>query len=364
MGYGFVMFQYAEDAQAAIAALHNRPLGHKTLHISLAKQKNGQSKRSSHPSTPISSFSPSSASLMHPSLSLSSSHSPPLIPPIPNTNVYMAGIPHHYSKVELDALTSPYGHILESRVLVDKATMTNRGIGFVRYERVDEAAAAILELNGRVAPGGTEVMVVKLAVEKGGEGGRRDSLRDGRGLTALQAMKAQRSQTGIDSLYRGGGMDSHRSVLNVDDPIISPRHVRHGSLQLGSAGLGAGFGRPPSPPQFHRASSDDSSSYSASVRGAGFAAQGGGAKGVDLFVFHLPVSVTEDELQQLFALYGPVLNVAVMRDRRTGEHKGFGFVTMQNVSDAENAVKYLTGYALGSKYLKVSFKTNKASNHY
>ena len=90
-------------------------------------------------------------------------------------------------------------------------------------------------------------------------------------------------------------------------------------------------------------------------------------KGVDLFVFHLPVSVTEDELQQLFALYGPVLNVAVMRDRRTGEHKGFGFVTMQNVSDAENAVKYLTGYALGSKYLKVSFKTTKAgsnSNHY
>ena len=88
-------------------------------------------------------------------------------------------------------------------------------------------------------------------------------------------------------------------------------------------------------------------------------------KGVDLFVFHLPVSVTEDELQQLFALYGPVLNVAVMRDRRTGEHKGFGFVTMQHYADAENAVKYLTGYALGSKYLKVSFKTNKAaSTHY
>ena len=245
MGYGFVMFQYAEDAQAAIAGLHGRPLGHKTLHVSLAKQRNGASKRSSHPSTPISSFSPSS-SLLHPSLSLSSSHTPPLLPPTPNTNVYMAGIPHHYSKAELDALTSPYGHILESRVLVDKATMTNRGIGFVRFERVDEAAAAILDLNGRIAPGGSEVMVVKLAVEKSqqGDAGRRDSLRgDSRAMTTLQAMKAQRSQTTGGDLYRG--MDGgHRSALNVDDPIVSPRHGRQGSAQMSSASLGV-FGRPP-----------------------------------------------------------------------------------------------------------------------
>lgn len=343
------MMTYAEDAQSAIAALHNHPLGHKTLHVSLAKQKGSQSKRSSHPSTPVSfspaSFSPS-GSTVHSSLSLSQSHSPPLLSPLPNTNVYMAGIPHHYSKVELDQLTSPYGHILDSRVLIDKATQTNRGIGFVRYERVDEAAAAILALNGCVAPGGQEVMVVKLAVEKGGEGGRRDSLRsDGRGMTALQALKAQRAQSGNASDQYA---NSHRSALNVDDPIISPRHSSNPRP-------GSSYGRPPSPPHFHRSSSDDSSSYSTSFRQS----PPQPLKGVDLFVFHLPVSVTEDELQQLFALYGPVLNVAVMRDRRTGEHKGFGFVTMLNVSDAENAVKYLTGYALGSKYLKVSFKTSK-----
>jgi cold-inducible RNA-binding protein len=152
----------------------------------------------------------------------------------------------------------------------------------------------------------------------------------------------------------------HRSVLNTDDPIISPRHLtmsRQNSSHLPSTSTA----RPISPPLFVRASSDDSSSYSSFH--SSHPSPGMGSKGVDLFVFHLPVSVSEEELQQLFALYGPVLNVAVMRDRRTGEHKGFGFVTMQNVADAENAVKYLTGYALGSKYLKVSFKTNKSHQH-
>ena len=367
MGYGFVMFQYPEDAQRAISALHNCQLGHKTLHVSLAKQKNGnKQQRASHPSTPISSFSPSS-SLLQQHAALSSlgpgsapSLSPSLLPHTPNTNVYMAGIPHHYSKAELDELTAPYGHILESRVLIDKQTQTNRGIGFVRYERVDEAAAAILALNGCVAPGGTEVMVVKLAVEKGGEGGRRDSLRgsDLRGMTALQALKAQRMQ-GAGAAGGADGLYGHRSALSTDDPIVSPRHptlARQNSSHLPSSSV-----RPPSPPSFLRAASDDSSPYSSynPHPSAASGSAGLGGKGVDLFVFHLPVSVSEDELQQLFALYGPVLNVAVMRDRRTGEHKGFGFVTMQNVADAENAVKYLTGYALGSKYLKVSFKTNK-----
>ena len=194
-------------------------------------------------------------------------------------------------------------------------------------------------------------MTVKLAVERGE--GRRDSLRtDSRAMTALQALKTQRSMSGTDAMFVSKGLDAALQRYNASDDIVSPRRLsltRQFSGQLSNSS-GSYSASTLSPPPIVRSSSEDSHSHAATGKGTG---------GVDLFVFHLPVSCTEGELVQLFSIYGNVLSCAVMRDRRTGEHKGFGFVTMEKFTEAEAAVKYLTGYALGSKYLKVSFKTNK-----
>ena len=173
MGYGFVLFSNPDDAHRAIVALHGCALGTKTMHVSVAKQRSNP-KRSSQPNTPSYTASTSHPTAIATHLSLAGG-SPSLLPHVPNTNVYLAGVPHAWVKADLDDLASPFGHIMESRVLVDKQTQENRGIGFVRFERVEEAAAAILALNGTVPPGGNEVMTVKLAVERGD--GRRDSLR-------------------------------------------------------------------------------------------------------------------------------------------------------------------------------------------
>ena len=351
MGYGFVLFSNSDDAHRAIVALHGCALGGKTMHVSVAKQRTNP-KRSSQPNTPLYGASHSghanslAAHLSLAGCSPSHSHSPPAA----NTNVYLAGIPHSWVKADLDELTCEFGRICESRVLVDKQTQENRGIGFVRFERVEEAAAAILTLNGTVPPGGNEVMTVKLAVERGE--GRRDSLRnDSRAMTALQALKAQRSLSGsADALSGSKGLDAALQRFCHSDDGVEPRHLsltRRLSGQLSSTSSSQHTSAL-APPPILRSSSEDSP-----------ACAGKSAGGVDLFVFHLPVSCTEGELVQLFSIYGSVLSCAVMRDRRTGEHKGFGFVTMERLQEAEAAVKYLTGYALGSKYLKVSFKTNK-----
>ena len=357
MGYGFVLFSSPEDAHRAIVALHGCALGSKTMHVSVAKQRSNP-KRSSQPNTPSYTASAGHPTAVAAHLSLSGG-SPSLVAHVPNTNVYLAGIPHCWVKQDLDELTAPFGHIMESRVLVDKATQENRGIGFVRFERVEEAAAAILALNGTVPPGGNEVMTVKLAVERGE--GRRDSLRnDSRAMTALQALKTQRSMSGTDGMF-SKGLDTALQRYSQSEDIVSPRRLsltrQFSAGQLPNSSSPAfAASSPLAPPPIVRSSSEDS-----------HAVAGKAAGGVDLFVFHLPVSCTEGELVQLFSIYGSVLSCAVMRDRRTGEHKGFGFVTMEKYSEAEAAVKYLTGYALGSKYLKVSFKTNKQqqqpSNH-
>ena len=45
-----------------------------------------------------------------------------------------------------------------------------------------------------------------------------------------------------------------------------------------------------------------------------------------LYVGNLSYSVTEDELRELFAQAGGVTSVAVIKDRDTGQSKGFAFV--------------------------------------
>ena len=56
-----------------------------------------------------------------------------------------------------------------------------------------------------------------------------------------------------------------------------------------------------------------------------------------LFVGNLSHSVTENDLQDLFAQHGPVVEVNLMLDRMTGKPRGFAFVTMETKEGAEAA---------------------------
>jgi RNA recognition motif-containing protein len=63
-----------------------------------------------------------------------------------------------------------------------------------------------------------------------------------------------------------------------------------------------------------------------------------------LFVAGLPESMTEDVLRQLFEATGSqVVEVSLPRDRATGRPRGFGFVTLQTVEQAERARSALDG---------------------
>jgi len=60
-----------------------------------------------------------------------------------------------------------------------------------------------------------------------------------------------------------------------------------------------------------------------------------------LFVGSLPWSVDDKTLQTAFEAHGTVVSAKVVKDRATGRSKGFGFVEMENQSDAENAIQAL-----------------------
>ncbi len=73
-----------------------------------------------------------------------------------------------------------------------------------------------------------------------------------------------------------------------------------------------------------------------------------------LFVGSLDFHASEDDVRQLFAAYGPVDRVDIIKDRETGQPRGFGFVEMANTTDAENAIAGLNGEVLGDRTLHVN----------
>lgn len=73
-----------------------------------------------------------------------------------------------------------------------------------------------------------------------------------------------------------------------------------------------------------------------------------------LYVGNLPYSATEDELRDLFAQAGTVASVALIKDRDTGQSKGFAFVEMSNQSEAEKAIQTFNGYMMANRPLKVN----------
>jgi RNA recognition motif-containing protein len=73
-----------------------------------------------------------------------------------------------------------------------------------------------------------------------------------------------------------------------------------------------------------------------------------------LYIGNLSYSVTQADLENLFAQCGPVEKVALMKDRDTGQPRGFAFVTMATPEGAQAALQKMNGHDLGGRPIKVS----------
>ncbi|MFM1891328.1 MAG: hypothetical protein RLZ44_405 [Pseudomonadota bacterium] len=75
---------------------------------------------------------------------------------------------------------------------------------------------------------------------------------------------------------------------------------------------------------------------------------------MNLYVGNLAYGVTEEELRATFAAYGEVSSVNLIKDKFSGQSKGFAFVEMPSNSEADAAIKGLNGTALNGRNLKVN----------
>jgi len=107
LGYGFVKFRKGSEAQAAIEAKNGLCMLGKKLKVSMAR--------------------PSSAE-------------------IKNSKLYVANLPKDYEEKDVLALFSPYGMIIEVRLLRDRLTNAPKGVAFVQFNLRSEAEHALIDV--------------------------------------------------------------------------------------------------------------------------------------------------------------------------------------------------------------------------
>lgn len=73
-----------------------------------------------------------------------------------------------------------------------------------------------------------------------------------------------------------------------------------------------------------------------------------------LYVGGLAYSVGDKELEEFFATQGTVVSAVVIKDRDSGQSKGFGFVEMADVKEGQNAIKELNGKELSGRAIMVN----------
>ncbi|MCC5915880.1 MAG: RNA-binding protein [Cryomorphaceae bacterium] len=73
-----------------------------------------------------------------------------------------------------------------------------------------------------------------------------------------------------------------------------------------------------------------------------------------IYVASIPFRTSEDDLRSAFENYGDVSSVRIIKDRETQRSRGFGFVEMDNDSDAQSAIDGLNGSEFQGRELVVN----------
>lgn len=206
LGYAFVNYFLAEDAEKAIQNLNGLPLQNKTVKVSYAR--------------------PSSAS-------------------IKNANLYVAHLPITYTMMDLEALFRPFGNIITSRILVDTATGLSRGVGFVRFDKNTEAETAISALNGKSLHGCTQPLLVKFANQP--KSGQPPTLT----TAASSAVTSLSRRVGGSNSFPSTGGPIRHTVANLRynpvSTLMAATAATQALSQLPGASMAASMGIPSNP---------------------------------------------------------------------------------------------------------------------
>ncbi|RDD37529.1 ELAV-like protein 4 [Trichoplax sp. H2] len=349
LGYAFVKYEDVADANKAISSLNGLRLQSKVIKVSYAR--------------------PSSAA-------------------IKNANLYVSGLPLHYTHQDLDNLFGQYGAIITSKVLYD-GNGVSRGVGFVRYDKRNEAEAAILALNKTLPNGFQAQLTVKFAntpnqksqssensdytdiAEAPLQHHQHQSLHQQpppQQQPPLQQQQQQQAWPPVQSDYNNTyqvstPVSAPTNTASIDPSMPPPSTSSYSRRQQQS--YGGPMRHQSSSVRYSPMAANDSPAVPAQSNSNTLVGQNSNSNNWCIFIYNLPQDAEDSLLYQLFAPYGAINNVKLIRELNSKKCKGYGFVNMVNYEEAYNAILHLNGYDVGeNRLLQVSFKNNskKTSN--
>ena len=83
---------------------------------------------------------------------------------------------------------------------------------------------------------------------------------------------------------------------------------------------------------------------------------------MNIYVGNLAYEVTEEELREEFTAFGEVSSINIIKDKYSGQSKGFGFVEMPTLSEGQAAITGLNGKILQNRQLAVSGARPRTDN--
>ena len=75
---------------------------------------------------------------------------------------------------------------------------------------------------------------------------------------------------------------------------------------------------------------------------------------MNIYVGNLSYQTTDQDLQAAFEVFGQIQSAAIIKDKYSGESKGFGFVEMPSKKEAESAIDGLNNKELTGRVITVN----------
>lgn len=291
----------------------------------------------------------------------------PAPPQRPLRNLHVDNLPP-VSEARLRDLFSEWGRIVRVRVVRDEVSGVYGGYGFVMYEKEEEARLAIERMDGQLVfsearweglednSAGNEARANEAAAAAAAAAGSQSEHRQTNSNDSSGSSTPAELATLDDSTESAGGNPLSPSAASVSSasaalpPFTPPEEAVHnpdGTYTLPSGVLLSAYGqigkclrvtlarqkKPPHAQSHALAPTNHHSPYQPTVN-------------TNLYIAGLPVSYNKQQLDALFAPFGPIVESRILLDRQTGNSRGVGFVRYESQVSCNAAIRAWNGRRL------------------
>lgn len=277
--------------------------------------------------------------------------------------LFCANLPTSLDQEGIRNVFSKFGKINEIYIIRDQSGQS-RGCCFVKFASKAGAESAILNMNDKVEiPPSTRKLVVRYADSKGDKF-KRQQVNQQR-VAASSAMPAPFQGLPLQLLMPQAppmGANAAQQYAPAPQQMLPQQYSAFAALAQGAspqqlAALAPYFVQQPQQPMAQQLPSGGMPASGAAVQKP---QPSRGPDGANLFIYHLPPYFTDPDLLSLFSPFGRVMSATVNRDLRTGESKGFGFVSYESAQCAQEALHAMNGLQVGDRRLQVQLKQPRA----